>query len=163
MQKISVYRHMPAGVITIGEQRGMINYIDFGDEIRFAAEYDGPYEVEETPMILQAKEQLEEYFRGERKEFGLPLLTEGTEFQVRVWDALRTIPYGETRSYKEVAEMIGNPKASRAVGLANNRNRISIVIPCHRVIGASGKMVGYGGGINIKELLLDLEKENSRK
>lgn len=154
---------MPAGVITIGEQRGMINYIDFGDEIRFAAEYDGPYEVEETPVILQAKEQLEEYFSGKRKEFALPLLTEGTEFQVRVWDALRTIPYGETRSYKEIAEMIGNPKASRAVGLANNRNRISIIIPCHRVIGASGKMVGYGGGINIKELLLKLEKENNEE
>ena len=116
--------------------------------------------VKETSLIKEAKRQLDEYFAGNRKEFDLPLRTQGTEFQQRVWKVLQEIPYGETRYYGEIAEIIGNPKASRAVGLANNRNPISIFIPCHRVIGKNGKLVGYGGGLHIKELLLDLEKNN---
>ena len=105
--------------------------------------------------------QLEEYLTGERKNFDLPIIAKGTDFQMLVWNALRTIPYGETRSYKQVAEMINRPKACRAVGLANNKNPIWIIIPCHRVIGSNGSLTGYGGGLDIKQKLLILEQENS--
>ncbi len=117
--------------------------------------YDG--KEMETPLIQEAFRQLSEYLKGERKTFDLPLNPKGTEFQKRVWNALCEIPYGETRSYKQIAEAIGNPKAVRAVGMANNRNPITIVVPCHRVIGADGKLVGYGGGLEMKEFLLRLE------
>lgn len=112
----------------------------------------------ETPLIKDAFRQLSEYLIGERKEFDLPIRMRGTEFQKRVWRALLDIPYGETRSYKQIAEAIGNPKGVRAVGMANNRNQLLIVIPCHRVIGASGSLVGYGEGLEMKEFLLRLEK-----
>lgn len=105
-----------------------------------------------------AKLQLQEYFEGERKIFDLPLDMRGTDFQKQVWAALCDIPYGETCSYKALACAIGNPKASRAVGMANNKNPVSIVVPCHRVIGADGKLVGYAGGLDIKSALLQLEK-----
>lgn len=114
--------------------------------------------VQETPLIKDAFRQLSEYLIGERKEFDLPIRMRGTEFQKRVWRALLDIPYGETRSYKQIAEAIGNPKGVRAVGMANNRNQLLIVIPCHRVIGASGNLVGYGEGLEMKEFLLRLEK-----
>lgn len=106
-------------------------------------------------------EQLEAYFAGSLMQFEVGLQLLGTEFQRRVWSALQTIPYGETRSYGEIAEQIGSPAASRAVGLANGRNPISIIVPCHRVIGAAGAMTGYGGGIDRKRTLLALEKNNS--
>lgn len=117
-------------------------------------------ELRETPLIKATMEQLQEYFEGKRKDFDIPMEAKGTEFQKSVWDQLLKVPYGETCSYGEIAKRIGNPKASRAIGMANNRNPISIIIPCHRVIGASGKLVGYGGGLDIKEKLLKLEKEN---
>ena len=113
---------------------------------------------QETPLINEAYRQLSEYLLGERKRFDLPLNPHGTVFQQQVWKALCDIPYGETRSYKQIAEAIGNPKAVRAVGMANNRNPLLIVVPCHRVIGANGKLVGYGAGIEKKEFLLKLEK-----
>ena len=113
---------------------------------------------QETDSIKEAHQQLAEYLKGERKSFDLPLRMKGTDFQQRVWNALLKIPYGETRSYKQIAEAIGNPKAVRAVGMANNRNPLLIVVPCHRVIGADGKLVGYGAGIEKKEFLLRLEK-----
>ena len=118
-----------------------------------------PYEgiEHETALIKEANRQLSEYLKGERQMFDLPLNPRGTDFQKRVWRALCDIPYGETRSYKQIAEAIGNPKAVRAVGMANNRNPITIVVPCHRVIGADGKLVGYGGGLEMKEFLLRLE------
>ena len=118
-----------------------------------------PYEgiEHETALIKEANRQLSEYLKGERQMFYLPLNPRGTDFQKRVWRALCDIPYGETRSYKQIAEAIGNPKAVRAVGMANNRNPITIVVPCHRVIGADGKLVGYGGGLEMKEFLLRLE------
>ncbi|MEE9168363.1 MAG: methylated-DNA--[protein]-cysteine S-methyltransferase, partial [bacterium] len=97
------------------------------------------------------------YFRGKRMTFSVPIRFDGTDFQNKVWHALTEIPYGQTVTYKEVAEKIGNPKAVRAVGNANNRNPIAIVVPCHRVIGADGKLVGYGGGLEMKEKLLKLE------
>lgn len=109
--------------------------------------------------IRQAVEELNEYFAGRLRRFTLSLQPEGTEFQRRVWKELQQIPYGETISYGQLAARIGNPKASRAVGLANGSNPISIVVPCHRVIGANGKLTGYGGGLNIKEKLLALERK----
>ena len=109
--------------------------------------------------FASAIEQLTEYFAGDRQEFDLPLAFGGTAFQQRVWTALREIPYGETESYGELANRIGSPGASRAVGLANGRNPIGIIVPCHRVIGASGSLTGYGGGIERKRQLLDMERE----
>jgi methylated-DNA-[protein]-cysteine S-methyltransferase len=105
-----------------------------------------------------AVEQLEAYFAGERTDFDLELSLAGSEFQRRVWQALLTIPYGETRSYGEIAEQIGASGAARAVGLANGRNPIAIIVPCHRVIGASGSLTGYGGGLERKQSLLELER-----
>lgn len=101
--------------------------------------------------------QLQEYFQGKRKSFDLPLNPQGTEFQKKVWAELCNIPYSQTRTYKEIAQAIGHPKAARAVGMANNRNPIPIIIPCHRVIGASGSLIGYAYGVEMKKRLLDLE------
>lgn len=117
---------------------------------------------EETPLIKKAYSQLCEYFEGKRKTFDLPLSLQGTVFKKKVWQALLTIPYGQTRSYKQIAAGIGNDKAARAVGMANNKNPLPVLIPCHRVIGADGSMVGFGGGLNIKEKLLELEKRNTK-
>jgi len=114
--------------------------------------------IDDDPVLAETARQLREYFAGEREEFDLPLRPEGTAFQQRVWRALRDIPYGRTWSYGELARHIGSPTSSRAVGLANGRNPISIVIPCHRVIGANGSMTGYGGGIARKQWLLAHEK-----
>lgn len=111
----------------------------------------------ETPLIKTAHRQLAEYLAGSRRVFDLPLSPQGTPFQKTVWAQLLKIPYGETASYGEIARMAGNPKACRAVGMANNRNPISIFIPCHRVIGADGSLTGYGGGLEIKRFLLELE------
>jgi methylated-DNA-[protein]-cysteine S-methyltransferase len=109
----------------------------------------------------EAVEQLAAYFAGERTSFDLDLELSGTDFQRRVWAALQTIPYGETRSYRDIAEQVGAPGAFRAVGLANGRNPIGIIVPCHRVIGAGGSLTGYGGGLDRKRLLLELEKSNT--
>lgn len=103
--------------------------------------------------------QITEYLNGQRREFDFPYLLQGTEFQRKVWRALCAIPYGETRTYGEIAAAVGNPKACRAVGMANHQNPILIAVPCHRVIGANGKMVGYGSGLDMKEALLQLEKK----
>ncbi len=114
--------------------------------------------IKETKLIKECFQQLEEYFVGIRKKFDLPLNPKGTDFQRKVWNELLNIPYGEVKTYKDVAICIGNEKASRAIGMANNKNPIPIIIPCHRVIGANGKLVGYSGGLNIKQKLLDIEK-----
>ncbi|MFH8932992.1 methylated-DNA--[protein]-cysteine S-methyltransferase [Streptomyces griseosporeus] len=111
---------------------------------------------DEAPFA-EAEEQLEAYFAGELKEFTLELRLNGTPFQRRVWDRLRTIPYGERRTYGELAAALGNPAASRAVGLANGKNPIGIIVPCHRVVGADGSLTGYGGGLERKQRLLDFE------
>ncbi|WP_167956996.1 methylated-DNA--[protein]-cysteine S-methyltransferase [Anaerosporobacter faecicola] len=110
--------------------------------------------VEETLLLRETKKQLTEYFQGLRKKFSLPIALKGTPFQQKVWEALRTIPYGETCSYKDIAMQIGQPGAMRAVGGANNKNPIMIIVPCHRVIGANKQMIGFGAGIPIKEYLL---------
>ncbi|WP_018157147.1 methylated-DNA--[protein]-cysteine S-methyltransferase [Demetria terragena] len=109
-------------------------------------------------LLVAAGRELAEYFVGERSEFGVPTKAQGTEFQQIVWNALRDIPYGDTWSYGDLAAAIGRPSASRAVGLANGKNPISIIVPCHRVIGASGNLTGYGGGIENKKVLLELER-----
>jgi methylated-DNA-[protein]-cysteine S-methyltransferase len=137
----------------IAEDNGSICYILFKKD-----KLQNDFVKNETPLIKKTAKQLDEYFNGKRKVFELPLIMYGTDFQVKVWKALEKIPYGETRTYGEIAAMIGNPKASRAVGMANNRNPISIIVPCHRVIGCNNKLVGYGGGLELKQILLDTEK-----
>lgn len=113
------------------------------------------------PVLRQARLQLQEYFEGRRSDFDLPIDVEGTEFQMKVWRSLRTIPYGRTWSYGDLARSVGNPKASRAVGMANGRNPLPIVVPCHRVIGANGKLTGFSGGLQAKEILLGIEKKGT--
>ena len=112
---------------------------------------------EETDLIKEAVKQLDEYFNGLRQSFDLPLALAGTYFQQKVWQALRNIPCGKTYSYKQIAEQIGSPKASRAIGMANNKNPILLLIPCHRVIGANGKLIGFAAGLEMKKYLLTLE------
>lgn len=143
------------GRINIVENNNAIIEIYFGEN-----EISNDIEIKETSLIKKTIKQLEEYFMGKRKAFDISIFSEGTEFQKKVWNELINIPYGETRSYGEIAKRVNNPKGARAIGMANNKNPISIIIPCHRVIGASGKLVGYGGGLDIKEKLLKLEKEN---
>ena len=111
------------------------------------------------PILLATQKQLNEYFAGTRQQFDLPLDFEGTEFQKKVWQALLNIPFGETRSYRDIAEQVGNIKAVRAVGAANGKNPISIIAPCHRVVGINGKLVGFAGGLDNKQILLRLEKQ----
>ncbi|GAA1786284.1 methylated-DNA--[protein]-cysteine S-methyltransferase [Streptomonospora arabica] len=124
---------------------------------RFAQEIENEWR-REPAALREAAEQLGAYFAGELRQFSLPLAPRGTAFQRTVWSALTTIPHGRTATYGEIARSIGQPNASRAVGMANNRNPISILVPCHRVIGANGALVGYGGGIPRKESLLSLER-----
>jgi methylated-DNA-[protein]-cysteine S-methyltransferase len=152
------YTHFdsPVGTVRIGCKDAYIVSLYFGDEVEGSQANET---VEDSALGKEAVRQLEQYFAGNRKVFDLPFAPEGTEFQRNVWAALCGIPYGETRSYKQIAEVIGNPKGCRAVGMANNRNPISIIIPCHRVIGANGDLVGYGGGLDKKVWLLQLEEQ----
>ncbi len=140
----------PLGRLTIASNGSAITHILFGA-------CDLPGQKRATELTNLASNQLQEFLAGKRKEFDLPLAPAGTDFQKQVWQALQSIPYGETRSYAQIAEMIGNPRSARAVGMANNRNPISIVIPCHRVVGVNGNLVGYAAGIHIKKWLLDME------
>jgi methylated-DNA-[protein]-cysteine S-methyltransferase len=117
---------------------------------------------ESAASFIDVKQQLEEYFAGERTTFDVKLATEGAPFEREVWHALEAIPYGETVSYGEIARRVGQPTASRAVGTANGRNPISVIVPCHRVIGANGSLTGYGGGLERKRLLLELERGQGR-
>lgn len=149
------YYETVLGTIGVAEVNDQITHLFF--EVEKFPQND--YEKKETPILAEAGRQIKEYFEGKRREFDLPIAPVGTEFMLRVWKALQEIPYGETRSYKDIAALAGHSKAYRAVGMANNRNPISIVIPCHRVIGANGALVGYGGGLDKKVFLLDLEKE----
>lgn len=116
---------------------------------------------DENPMLMEAAAQLRDYFSGRRRGFNLPLDPHGTEFQRRVWTALAEIPYGETRSYRDIAVAVGLPRAVRAVGAANGRNPLPLLVPCHRVIGVDGKLVGYAGGLRLKKLLLELEAQQA--
>ena len=146
----------PVGPLSfVASDKGLVR-LEFGDRIL-------PF----NPRAVELKEsqqsltpyvtELEEYFAGKRREFSIPLDLRGTEFQLKCWRALLAIPYGETRSYRDLARTIGHPQAFRAVGMSNNRNPIAIIVPCHRVIAADGSLCGYGGGLDIKRKLLDLE------
>lgn len=139
----------PVGPLTLVERDGRLSAVRFGD-----------FGSSETPapVLHRAAAQLGEYFAGRRRTFDLPLAAEGTPFQQAVWRALEKIPYGEIRTYGEIARAVGNPAACRAVGMANHRNPLPVVIPCHRVVGADGRLTGYGGGLEIKRLLLELER-----
>lgn len=146
-------------MMTMESPIGRLWLVAQGDELTgLLMDEPGPemqgLEIGPTPVLEAAREQLAEYFAGERHTFDLPLAFEGSPFQRDVWGALREIPFGETWSYAQLAERIGRPRAVRAVGAANGRNPISIVVPCHRVIGANGSLVGYGGGLARKEWLL---------
>ena len=155
---MKLYFHQTAiGRIGIAEENGFITNLYFENKT-----IPPTHELSETELIKEAFRQLDAYLAGELKEFYLPLAACGTEFMRRTWSALCDIPYGETASYKDIAVKIGNPKAVRAVGMANNRNPIPIFIPCHRVIGANGRLVGYGGGLDIKTRLLEIEKAISK-
>lgn len=153
MKYIYFYK-FPTGRAGIAEDSGSVTGVYITPEISTAG-----YTLKETPLISETAAQIWEYFRAERKTFTLPIALKGTAFQVKVWSALSEIPYGETRTYKDIAKQIGNEKACRAVGSANHNNPISIIVPCHRVVGING-LVGYGGGIEMKRYLLDLEATN---
>jgi methylated-DNA-[protein]-cysteine S-methyltransferase len=149
------YRETTIGVIGISEDSGAVTGLFFENATV-------PLELArgETPLLLEAFAQLGEYLAGARRDFDLPLMPRGTAWQTKCWAALREIPYGETIAYGELARRVGNPKACRAVGMANNRNPLPIFIPCHRVIGADGSLTGYAGGLDIKERLLRLENSS---
>jgi methylated-DNA-[protein]-cysteine S-methyltransferase len=149
------FRKTAIGKIGIEEKGGSIVAVYFEND---AVPRDR--EMGETPLIRQAFDQLEGYLAGRLTEFSLPLEPEGTPLMKEVWRKLRDVPYGQTASYKDIATAIGNPKAVRAVGQANNRNPLPIFIPCHRIIGSNGRLVGYGGGLALKEMLLELEKQH---
>lgn len=142
----------PIGMLTLVEEDGALKELRFG--VQPNAQQD------DTPLLKQAAQELSEYFDGQRKQFTVPLSPEGTAFQQKCWQALCRIPYGETRTYAQQADLIGRPKACRAVGMANHRNPLPIFIPCHRVIGKNGKLTGYAGGLKTKEILLTIERMN---
>ena len=144
-------------ILLAGNEEGLkhLVFLKSKDNIKIPDDW-----IENKEFFMETSRQLEAYFSGKLNSFDMKLAPEGTEFQKSVWDALKEIPYGETRTYKDIAISIGKPKAYRAVGLANNRNPIAIIVPCHRVIGADGKLTGYAGGLDIKEFLLKLEENN---
>jgi methylated-DNA-[protein]-cysteine S-methyltransferase len=152
------YFQTSIGVIGIAEEENEITNLWFQSERMPKDAIEN-----KTKLLIDAGAQLTEYLSGKRREFALPLAPVGTPFMSKVWEGLCTILYGQTRSYGEIARSIGSPGAARAVGMANNRNPISIIIPCHRVIGSNGRLVGYLGGLDLKERLLELERNNMRK
>ena len=139
----------PLGVLTLLEENHALIAVSFGRQPVAA--------LEQTPLLMQTEKQLKEYFKGQRNVFDLPLQMKGTQFQQEVWQALQEIPYGETRTYSDIAVAIGRPKATRAVGMANHCKPLAIIVPCHRVIGKNGSLTGYAGGLEKKQALLALE------
>lgn len=150
------YYEAPLGTLLLIEEDDFLTHVTFGAIEDFET---ANMCRKDTAFLQTVKIQLAEYFAKDRKDFDLPLAPAGTPFQKQVWNMLCSIPYGETRSYQEIAVLIGNPKGCRAVGMANNKNPISIIIPCHRVIGKNGSLVGYGGGLPVKEWLLEHEQK----
>jgi len=154
-------RHLdsPIGVLTlIASPAGLTHVLFDGQEPADVGLPDDLPEVDDDPALESAATQLTEYFAGDRREFDLPLDLRGTDFQRDAWRALARVPYGETRTYGEQAEAIGRPGAFRAVGAANGRNPIPVILPCHRIIGANGALTGFGGGLDVKRQLLDHEQ-----
>ncbi len=159
------YVSTPIGDMLIAGCKDYVRFVSFPDAPEGSTGHTPrqplPQWQRDGTMFTQAERELTEYFAGKRTEFTVPLKPEGTEFQMSAWRALQKIPFGQTRSYGQQAALVGNPKASRAVGGANNANPIPVIIPCHRVIGANGAMTGFGGGIPTKEFLLELEGRTS--
>lgn len=149
------YMNTKIGNIAILEENNKIIEIQINKNIE-----DSNILKKDTLLLRKTEKQLEEYLEGERKMFDVPLNPKGTKFMKEVWTALQDIPYGEVKTYQQIAEKVGNPKAARAVGMANHKNPIPIIIPCHRVIGTNGKLVGYALGMDMKKFLLEWEKEH---
>ena len=143
----------PIGLMTLVEENGALTEVRFGKRMEDCVP-------ESSPVLELAARQLKEYFCGERREFSVPVRLQGTPFQLRCWQALLQIPYGETRTYGWQAAAAGSPGACRAVGMANHRNPLPVIVPCHRVVGADGKLTGYAGGVDIKQTLLQIERMN---
>lgn len=161
------YYQSPYGELVLGEYEDQLclcdwKYRKMRDQVdsRIQAGLQAEFELQETSLLTEVKSQLDEYFAGERKSFDLPLLFVGSDFQKSVWEALGTIPYGKTTSYLELSRTLGDEKAIRAVATANGANAISIIVPCHRVIGSDGSLTGYAGGLSAKQKLLQLEGMN---
>ncbi|WAU77137.1 methylated-DNA--[protein]-cysteine S-methyltransferase [Acinetobacter sp. TR3] len=159
MQLVYMYMDSPVGALKLVAHDHALVAVMWDNEDHKRVRIAELIEDRQHPMLLRVKKQLEEYFAGQRQQFDLPLDFQGTDFQQQVWQALLTIPYGEKRSYKDIAVQIGNEKAVRAVGAANGKNPISIIAPCHRVIGSSGALVGFAGGLDKKQILLSLEQQ----
>ena len=159
--KQGCYLDTPIGRLIIEEEGQAITGVNLQrkEQLSLTGEDEIYTENPPTNLLKEAKRQLEEYFEGKRKVFDLPINPQGTEFQKKVYKALCNIPYGETKSYGEIAALIGNPKAVRAVGGANNKNPMLLLIPCHRVVGADGRLTGFACGLEVKEYLLKLEEE----
>ncbi|EXB25637.1 methylated-DNA--[protein]-cysteine S-methyltransferase [Acinetobacter courvalinii] len=158
MQLVYMYMDSPVGALKLVAHDQALVAVMWDNEDHKRVRLAELVEDRQHPMLHKVKQQLEEYFAGQRQQFDLPLDFQGTAFQQQVWQALLNIPYGETRSYKEIAVQLGNEKAVRAVGAANGKNPISIIAPCHRVIGSSGALVGFAGGLDKKQILLSLEQ-----
>ncbi|ENU93860.1 methylated-DNA-[protein]-cysteine S-methyltransferase [Acinetobacter sp. BIGb0102] len=158
MQLVYMYMDSPVGALKLVAHDQALVAVMWDNEDHKRIRLAELVEDRQHPMLHKVKQQLEEYFAGQRQQFDLPLDFQGTAFQQQVWQALLNIPYGETRSYKEIAVQLGNEKAVRAVGAANGKNPISIIAPCHRVIGSSGALVGFAGGLDKKQILLSLEQ-----
>ena len=158
MQLVYMYMDSPVGALKLVAHDQALVAVMWDNEDHKRVRLAELIENIQHPLLLKVKQQLEQYFAGQRQQFNLPLDFQGTDFQQQVWRALLTIPYGETRSYKDIALQIGNEKAVRAVGAANGRNPISIIAPCHRVIGSGGALVGFAGGLDKKQILLSLEQ-----
>lgn len=158
METLSYFRTpSPVGPLFLAaSSRGLVR-LEFQDRVQ-ALDSGAIHLQELKPILAPYLRELDEYFAGKRRKFSLPLDLRGTEFQLACWHALLEIPYGETRSYRDIAQAIGHPHAYRAVGMSNNRNPVAIIVPCHRVIASSGSLCGYGGGLDIKRKLLDLEQ-----
>ena len=150
------YYHSPVGLLKISGTEKYISEVSFYDKVQKAESRKKNL----PPLIIQCIEQLIQYFHGERRVFELPIHQPGTKFQQGVWNELMAIPYAKTISYLELARKTGDTKATRAVANANGKNNVAIIVPCHRVIGTNGKLVGYAGGLDVKEHLLKLEKTN---
>ena len=155
--RYTAWMESPIGILQLAERDGALTHLLFAWHNTLA---DLGLEAEErqTPLLLSVQQQLSEYFAGTRRAFDIPLAPEGTAFQLKCWEGLRSIPYAKTCTYKDIAAFAGNPKAVRAVGGANHANPICIVIPCHRVIGSDGSLTGFGGGLAAKAFLLNLEQ-----
>lgn len=152
--EVICYGKSPIGNYCLRETDGRLTRVWLGDRLPFIS--TGP-EIKETPLLRETKAQLNAYFNRQLRSFNLPIAVEGTDFQVRIWNLLKTIPYGQTITYGELACLAGNPKACRAVGTANGHNPLPVILPCHRVIGSKGKLTGYTGGLDIKIKLLQIE------